>query len=83
MQATVAQAKQKFGPPAPPGANYTYRFWHPGYGQWQTLDSYALTPQAALRRARTFITAERNRLAAAGFEATIPLPELTDLKAEG
>lgn len=45
---------------------WTYRFLHPGYRQWVTLDCAAVSREAALASAVRFLQRENRRLKKAG-----------------
>lgn len=57
----TTNAPEEYGPPAPLRL-WTYRYFHPAYHQWQTLDCAAVTAEDALRSARRFIRREAKRV---------------------
>lgn len=60
---------ETFGPPAPERL-FTFRYVHPVYQQWQTVDTFAVTRDAAFARCVRY----QRRVARAAARAGIRLP---------
>lgn len=72
---------EAYGPPAPLRL-FTYRYYHPGYRQWQTLDCAAVTIDGALASAVRFIRREHRRLKKYGLGLQFPA-HVNCMKREG
>jgi hypothetical protein len=53
---------------------YTYRYWHPTYHEFCTLDCVADTPDAALASAQRFLKRENRRMVKAKVERRVQVP---------
>lgn len=62
---------------------FTYRYLHPSYAEYLTLDSAAPDREAALQSARRFIRRENTRFRRAKVPRRLRLPLLHDLRKEG
>lgn len=62
---------------------FTYRYLHPCYFHYVTLDSAAPDRETALQSARRFLRRENTRLRRAKIGRKVRLPLLHDLRKEG